>query len=74
MDAVTFNNRFQNQINVLNENKGDMSLKDYHNYSKENDPRYLAWLLGYDHINDYGQGMTTEDKALLKEFESVLEA
>lgn len=71
MDAVTFNNRFQNSISILNENKGDMSLKEYHDHSKENDPTYLNWLLG-DHIDDYGSGMTEDDNDLLAEFENVI--
>lgn len=72
MDAVTFNNKFQNKIDILNENKGEMTLKDYHDYSKENDPSYLTWLLG-DHINDWGNGMTEKDNELLSEFESVID-
>lgn len=72
MNAVRFNNRFQDKINILHENRGEMSLKEYHEYSKENDPRYIGFLLGGEHINDYGQGMTEEDKELLAEFESIL--
>jgi hypothetical protein len=71
MNATDFNNRFENQINILNEIKGDMTLKEYHDFSKENDPAYLAWLLG-SHIDDYGAGMTENDIDLLKEFEAVI--
>lgn len=70
MDDVTFNRKFMYKIDVLNENRGEMSLKEYHFYSKENDPTYLNWLLG-SHINDFGQGMTDEDQDLLTEFESI---
>jgi hypothetical protein len=71
MNATDFNNRFENQINILNENKGDMTLKEYHDLSKESDPTYLSWLLG-SHIGDYGAGMTENDIGLLKEFEAVI--
>lgn len=71
MDTVTFNNRFENKINILNENKGDYTIYDYHQLSKESDPKYLSWLLG-DHIDDFGLRMTEDDKELLQEFEKII--
>ena len=66
---------FENQIAILNENKEEMSLVEYHNYSKENDPTYLTWLFGSESgIEDYGQKMTIEQKEALKEFEAYINA
>ena len=66
---------YQNQINILNENKNDMSLVDYHFYSKENDPTYLTWLFGSESgIEDYGQKMTVEQKEELNDFENHLQS
>lgn len=64
---------FENQIQILNENRGEMNLPDYHNYSKENDPTYLTWLFGSESgIEDYGSGMTQDQKEELERFENYI--
>ena len=71
MNAAEFNNKFQNKINVLNEEKGEMTLIEYHKFLKENDPTYLSSVLG-GCVGDYGQGMTEDDKGDIAEFETVI--
>lgn len=64
-----------NAIQILNENRGEMSIQEYHSFSKENDPSYFNWLfMSPGNINDYGTGMNQDQKNELKEFELVIEA
>lgn len=67
------NNIASNAIQILDEQKGDMTLRESHFYSKDNDPTYLTWLFGIESdIEDYGKGMNAEQKQNLIEFEASL--
>lgn len=70
---TTNNNIASNAIQILDEKKGDMTLREYHFYSKDNDPTYFAWLFGGESdIEDYGKGMNAEQLENLIEFEDSL--
>ena len=56
--------------NVLSENAAqcEMTVKEYAEYSLEEDPTFAAWLLGADNVGDYGLGATPEQEAEISEF------
>lgn len=63
----------KNSIQILDEEKGELSLLEYHNNSKENDPTYYAWLFpDSSNISDYGAGMTAEQSEVFELFEQSL--
>jgi len=59
-----------NAIQILNENRGEMELKEYVLVSAENDPTFFYFLFGSeaDNITDFGGNMTEEQKEAYSDF------
>ena len=54
-----------NAIQILDENRKETGLTvlEYFNQEKENDPSFFNWLfVDSENINDYGQGMNKEQQ------------
>ena len=60
----------ENKLQVLNENRGDVELREYVEMSAESDPNFFRWLFGEDFDNDFDSSMTSEQK---EEYKSWLE-
>ena len=43
----------ENKLQVLNENRGDVELREYVEMSAESDPNFFRWLFGEDFDNDF---------------------
>lgn len=58
------------KIQVLEENakECEMSLLEYVNHSKENDPNFFRWLFEIDLENDFSMSLTESQKLELEEF------
>lgn len=65
-------------VQILNENNNQLeqpyeTVKEYAEYSAENDPTFIQWLFGSEsNIGDWGAGMTEEQKESYLEFMSNL--
>jgi len=60
-------------IIILNQNKGEESLLEYHLLQKENDPGYLQWLFYQsNNIGDFNRNITEQQNDVLKVFEKHL--
>ena len=62
----------ENKLQVLNENRGDVELREYVEMSAESDPNFFRWLFGEDFDNDFDSSMTSEQKEEYKEWLETL--
>ena len=59
-----------NIIQILDENKGELSILEYFEQCKENDPRFYNWCLSdSENIGDFGMNMTLEQVEEFSELE-----
>lgn len=58
----------------FNYNEGEETLKEYTQREAESDPRFFSWFFGLDaeNIDDFGNGMTSEQKEEWNEFLNLL--
>jgi succinate dehydrogenase flavin-adding protein (antitoxin of CptAB toxin-antitoxin module) len=52
----------ENQLQILNENRGETELREYVEMSAQSDPNFFRWLFGEDFDNDFDSSMTSEQK------------
>lgn len=52
----------ENKLQILNENRGDVELREYVINSAQSDPNFFRWLFGEDFENDFDSSMTDEQK------------
>lgn len=52
----------ENKLQVLNENRGDVELREYVEASAQSDPNFFRWLFGEEFDNDFDSSMTEEQK------------
>ena len=52
----------ENKIQVLNENRNDVVLREYVETSAKSDPNFFRWLFGEEFDNDFDSSMTEEQK------------
>ena len=62
----------ENKLQVLNENRGEIELKDYVEMSADSDPNFFRWLFGIDFENDFDSSITEAQKKEYKEFLEAL--
>lgn len=62
----------ENKLQVLNENRGDVELREYVEMSAESDPNFFRWLFGEDLDNDFDSSMTSKQKEEYKEWLETL--
>jgi len=60
------------KLQILEENKGDLSLKEYVEMNAESDPMFFRWLFGKDFENDFDSSMTDEEKIEYQQFLETL--
>jgi len=63
---------------LLNENNKFLdqpfeTVKQYAEFSAENDPNFFTWLFADGRVSDYGQGMTEAQKEAYNDFILLLE-
>ena len=51
-----------NKIVILNENKGDLELREFVEISAQSDPNFFRWLFEADFENDFDSSMSDEQK------------
>lgn len=65
----------KNAVQILDENRGETSILDYHNSQKESDPNYYNWLFEGDNenIGDFGTGLTRAQSEAAEKFDGYIE-
>ena len=52
----------ENKIQILNENRGDIQLREYVEINAENDPSFFRWLFDLDLDNDFDMSLSEKQK------------
>jgi hypothetical protein len=60
------------KLQVLNENRGNVELKEYVETTSQSDPNFFRWLFDEDFDNDFDMSMTEEQKEEFKSFVNSL--
>lgn len=67
----------KNAIQILEENKGSLSLYDYFEQCRDNDPKFFNWLFGgldNTEIGDFGTNMNKQELEEYLNFERSVRA
>ena len=59
-----------NKLQVLNENRSDVELREYVEASAQSDPNFFRWLFDEEFDNDFDSSMSEEQK---EEYKNWLE-
>jgi len=52
----------ESKLQVLNENRGDIELKEYVEANAQSDPNFFRWLFSEEFANDFDQSLSDEQK------------
>jgi succinate dehydrogenase flavin-adding protein (antitoxin of CptAB toxin-antitoxin module) len=58
----------ENKIQILNENRGEVELKEYIEMSAQSDPNFFRWLFDAELENDFDSSLTEDQKEKYKLF------
>lgn len=66
--------RLQTVRENFNQNEGEETLREYTEREAKSDPRFFNWFFGSEatNIDDFGNGMTAEQKEEYREFLELL--
>ncbi len=57
----------ENKLQILNENRSDLELKEYIEVSAESDPGFFRWLFDAELENDFDMSLTDEQREVYDE-------
>lgn len=52
----------ENKLQVLNENRGDVELREYVEANAQSDPNFFRWLFDEEFDNDFDSSLTDSQK------------
>ena len=61
-----------NAIQILNENRGNVELREYVELSAQSDPNFFRWLFGEKFDNDFDSSMSDDQKEEYKNWIETL--
>lgn len=62
----------ENKLQVLNENRGDVELREYVEMNAGSDPNFFRWLFDEEFDNDFDFSMTPDQKEEFKKWLATL--